>query len=885
LEYEFLGEQEVKNIAEPVPAYRVLSFPGAAAHRVVKAKKAVGRTWRNVFLAIAAVLVVGVAVAVWHFYFRPAPMEVALVDRMAFPLPDKPSIAVLPFVNMSGDPEQEYFSDGLTEEIITTLSKVSELFVVARQSTFSYKGKPVKIKQVAEELGVQYVLEGSVRKGKDRVRVTAQLIDALSGHHLWAEHYDRELKDILAVQSEITKKIITALEVKLTKGEQARLFAKGTDNVEAWALGAKAWNLAVKYSEENNAKAKELLERALKLDPDYAFLWTALSHTHFLDGRFRWTKSPAESYKRALECAKKALTINEEDPFAHAYIGTIYLLQRQHDKAIAEGKRAISIDPNYADGYAILAQIMHYSGRFEEALPLIEKGIRLSPRPRVFYPWTLGQINVMLGRHEEAIAIQKQVQERCRRGECPARFGKQTLIVSYMELGREEEARAQAEELFRINPRASLEGVPKGHPFRDPAHMERWIGALRKAGFPETPPLPLPDKPSIAVLPFANMSGDPEQEYFSDGITESIITALSNDPDLFVIASNSTFSYKGKPVKIQKVSKELGVRYVLEGSVQKSSDRLRITAQLVDAITGHHLWAEQYDRDPKDLFALQDEIILKILTALQVKLTAGEQARLRARGTNNLKAYLKYLKARHYFMHLNRDNNVMAQRVLKEVIALDPDYPDAYGFLGWTHLMDIYYKSTKSPGKSIEKAAELAQKALALDDTLPTNIQLLGYIYLMKRQHEKAIAEFERSVALNPNAAGAHAWLGIALNYVGRPQDAIASFKKAIRLNPIPETWYLQNLGRSYRMVGRYEDSIATYKKVFHRTPDNLFAHAGLTATYSVAGRLDEARAQAKEVLRVQPKFSAERYIKKFPFQDKAETERLIDALQKAGLN
>jgi adenylate cyclase len=380
------------------------------------------------------------------------------------------------------------------------------------------------------------------------------------------------------------------------------------------------------------------------------------------------------------------------------------------------------------------------------------------------------------------------------------------------------------------------------------------------------------------------MSGDPEQEYFSDGITESIITALSNDPDLFVIARNSTFSYKGKSVKSQKVSKELGVRYVLEGSVQKSSDRVRITAQLVDAITGHHLWAEQYDRDLKDLFALQDEIILKILTALQVKLTRGEQARASARGTNNLKAYLKYLKAGHYFKHLNRDNNVMAQRLLKEVIALDPDFPNGYGLLAWTHLMDIFYKSTKSPGKSIEKAAELAQKALTLDDSLPQTIACLAYIYLMKRQHEKAIAEFERGVALNPNVALSHGWLGIALNYVGRPEDAIASFKKAIRLNPIPQTWYLTNLGRSYRMVGRYEDSIATYKKVLHRTPDTLFGHAGLTATYSVAGRLDEARAQAKEVLRVQPKFSAERYVKKFHFQDKAETERLIDALRKAGL-
>jgi TolB-like protein/class 3 adenylate cyclase len=489
LEYENLGEHQVKNITRPIRVYRVLSFPGAAAHRVVQAKEAVGRKWRKIALATAAMFVVGiVAVAVWNFFFRPSPpLEPASVEKMAFPLPDKPSIAVMAFANMSGDPDQEYFSDGLTEEIITTLSKASELFVVARQSTFSYKGKRVKVKQVAEELGVRYVLEGSVRKGEDQVRITAQLIDALTGHHIWAERYDRELKNIFAIQDEITKKVVTALEVKLTKGEQARVFARGTDNVEAWALGAKAWNLSVRYSKENMAKAQELLGRAQKLDPDYAFLWTALAHTHFVSGRFGWTKSRAESYKRALECAKKAITLNEEDPFAHAYTGTIYLLQRQHEKAIAAGQKAISIDPNYADGYVLLSQTMLYSGRFEEALALIEKGMRLCPIPRVFYPYVLGNAYIMLGRHEEAIATNKHLLERCRKGECPPWFGKAGLIMSYVELGREEEARAEVKEILKLKPDYSLEFPRKTYPFKDPAHIERWISALRKAGVPDRP--------------------------------------------------------------------------------------------------------------------------------------------------------------------------------------------------------------------------------------------------------------------------------------------------------------------------------------------------------------------------------------------------------------
>jgi adenylate cyclase len=489
LGYEYLGEQTVKNIPKPVGAYRVLMKPDAAG-KVIGEKRFLGRFSRRTAMAVIVILVVVAAGLVsWNIYLQQSKkIEPASVEKMAFPLPDKPSIAVLPFDNMSGDPEQEYFSDGLTEDIITTLSKASELFVVARQSTFSFKGERVKIKQVAEELGVRYVLEGSVQKGENRLRITAQLIDALTGHHLWAERYDREIKDLFAIQDEITKKVVTALEVKLTKGEQARLFSKGTDNVEAWALGAKAWKLTTTYSKEHISKAQEILEQALRLDPNYGFLWTVLGHTHFIDARFGWTESPTESLKQAFECTKKALIINEEDPFAHGFMGSIYLLQRQHEKAIAEGQRAISIDPNYADGYVQLGQTMLYSGRFEESLQLVKKGIRLCPKPRPFYPWSLGYAYFMLGRYEMAIATGKSLLERCQNGECPPEWARSILSASYMEHGMEKEARAEAQEALKTRPTISLELYRRGHPYKDPANLERLLSAWRKAGIPEHPP-------------------------------------------------------------------------------------------------------------------------------------------------------------------------------------------------------------------------------------------------------------------------------------------------------------------------------------------------------------------------------------------------------------
>jgi adenylate cyclase len=395
--------------------------------------------------------------------------------------------------------------------------------------------------------------------------------------------------------------------------------------------------------------------------------------------------------------------------------------------------------------------------------------------------------------------------------------------------------------------------------------------------------LELPDKPSIAVLPFVNMSGDPEQEYFSDGITEEIITTLSKVPQLFVIARNSVFTYKGKSVKIQQVGKELGVRYVLEGSVRKAEDRVRITAQLVDAATGGHLWSERYDRDLKDIFALQDEITIKILTAVRVKLTEGEQAHLHAKGVVNLDSFMKVMQGVPYFYRFNREGNIQARQIFEEAIALDPKNPGAYTLLGWTYLMEMWFGLSESPGKSMARAAELAQKALALNDTLDLPHSLLGNIYLLGRQYEKAVAEAERAVALNPNGADAHAHLGMTLNYVGRRKEAIALLTKAIRLNPIPPTWYLFTLGEAYFLAGQYEEAVAAYKRVLHDNPDDMRAHTGLASAYGLLGQEKEARAAAEEVLRVEPKFSVE-YVKTLPFKNKADKELLIEALRKAGL-
>ncbi len=392
---------------------------------------------------------------------------------------------------------------------------------------------------------------------------------------------------------------------------------------------------------------------------------------------------------------------------------------------------------------------------------------------------------------------------------------------------------------------------------------------------------PLPDNPSIAVLPFANMSEDPKQEFLSDGITESIITALSKVPRLFVIARHSTFNYKGKSVKVKQVSEELGVRYVLEGSVQRSADRIRIHAQMVDAFTGHHIWAEKYDRDLKNIFALQDEITMKIITALQVKLTAGEMAHLMAKGAKNIDAYIKFLQAVE--LHTTKEGNVQARKILEEAIALDPEYSRLYTALAGTHTNDVWYGTTDSPERSLAQALEAVQKAISLDDANSAAYGALGWIYGMKRQYDQAIVECERAVSLSPNSAEAFEWLGTVLTWAGRAEEAVKYLEHATRLNPLPSASTLNFLAVAYRDSGQYDKAIEASKKALQRQPTYQFPYIHMTISYIRLGREEEARTAAAELLKVNPKFSLERYAKVLPFP-RPIADRVVEDLRKAGL-
>jgi adenylate cyclase len=395
---------------------------------------------------------------------------------------------------------------------------------------------------------------------------------------------------------------------------------------------------------------------------------------------------------------------------------------------------------------------------------------------------------------------------------------------------------------------------------------------------------PLPDKPSIAVLPFVNMSRDPDQEFFSDGMTEEIITALSKSPYLFVIARQSTFAYKGEPVKVKQVSEELGVRYVLEGSVRRSGEKVRITAQLIDAMTGYHLWAERYDRDLREIFALQDEIALKILKTVHEKLEPWDHTRVLERGARNLEAFLKAMEAREHFYRATKEDNTLARKLYEEVIALDPDYAYAYVGLAWTHMWEMWFGTSKSPKESLGRAIELGERAIALDASDALAHAALGHSYTYAGQFDKAVVQAEQGLALDPNSSGVLLNSGVALAHSGRPEEAIPLLHKAIRMNPFAPGSFLFYLSVACSMVGRFDEAVEQAKKAVERDPKSQFPYLALAFACILAGREEEGRAAAAEVPKINPKFSLEQYARTRVYRDRSFVERTVEALRKAGL-
>jgi TolB-like protein/class 3 adenylate cyclase/tetratricopeptide (TPR) repeat protein len=478
LGYQYLGEHSVKNIPEPVRAYRVLMDPQTIG-KVIGEKRVVPRRGQRVALAMAIVLILALGVVI---YWRTAspPVEVASVEKMAFPLPDKPSIAVLPFDNMSDDPKQEYFSDGITEDLITDLSKISGLFVIARNSTFTYKGKPVKVQQVAEELGVRYILEGSVRKEREKVRINAQLVDATTGHHLWAERFDGTFGDIFALQDRFTRKIVTALAIRLTADEEKKLTLRYTGNVEAYDAYLKGREYLFESGAEALDQAVGYFEKAVELDPDYSPAHAGLASTYQTIINRNLTEELGLPDARSRVKKHLQMAMKNPTPYVHYAVGKTRLYQRRYDEAIAEAERAITLDPNYPDGYFLMGWILTFAGKSAEAVDYYNRAMRLDPQFPGGVLYFVGLAQYCLEQYEEAAITLERSQK------LNPQYGPWALAITYAQLGRGQEAADILAKYFDKRGWLSspIENTFPYWPFKEQRDLDHWADGLRKSGLP-----------------------------------------------------------------------------------------------------------------------------------------------------------------------------------------------------------------------------------------------------------------------------------------------------------------------------------------------------------------------------------------------------------------
>jgi len=476
--YEYLGKQKVKNIAEPVRVYRVISDP-AFAGKVLGKKRAIWGNWQLASVAMAIVVVIGAgAITIWHGYLRPSPTDSEATSQKPsrLQLPAKPSIAILPFKNISGDPTQEYFSDGITEDIITDLSKFHGLFVIASNTVFTYKAKPANVQDVSQELGVRYVLEGSVQRNENRVRVNAQLIDGETGHSLWAERLVGDATDLFALQDEIVRTIVAKLAIKVDLAERKRVARKGTNNLEAYDYVLRGRELCARTSSSDNAEARKIIQKAIELDLRYAPAYVALGWCYVDALRYGWTASPSQTLQKAHDLAQKALSLDEESASAHRLLGTAFYKWKKYDLATSEFKRALALNPNDADTYDALGTVRLYGGQPDAAIEAVETALRFNPNLGPSGLIHLGLAYYLTERYGKAIRTLEGALGR----NPNLVFLHIGLSAAYAQANRAEEASRAAANVRRLHPFFEVDTF--GNAFRKASDRLSIREGLRKAG-------------------------------------------------------------------------------------------------------------------------------------------------------------------------------------------------------------------------------------------------------------------------------------------------------------------------------------------------------------------------------------------------------------------
>jgi TolB-like protein/Flp pilus assembly protein TadD len=717
----------------------------------------------------------------------------------------------------------------------------------------------------------------------ERLRINAQLIDGTDGRHVWAERYDGDMAEIFEFQDAIREQIVSALRVSLTPTDKALTERKPTDSVEAYDLFLRGRANFYNTTREHTLEAVKCFEEAIEIDLNFADAYASLAFCHFYGWFHMWPEFD-DTLDRAYEFAKRGAALDSKSAVAVMRLGFIEYWMRRFDQAIPNFEKATALAPNNAEVCVQLGQMLNYWGDPERGMEMIEKALSLETFAPAMWEFYAGCSRLLLNRYDEAITILKRVTEQSPKFS-PAHF---SLAWAYVELGRLDDAHDEIEAVFRINSQYTLKEVDRLYPYRIDAVRNRFLDSLRKAGLPEGDEvedelLQLPDKPSIAVLPFDNMSDDADQEYFSDGLAEDLITDLSKISGLFVVARNSAFAYKGQPIDVRRVAEELGVRHVLEGSVRKAGGKVRINAQLIDAQTGGHIWADRYDGDLEDIFSLQDTITAQIVSALQVTLTSTDKALTERKPTDSVEAYDLFLKGRANFYNFAPEHMLQAKECFEAAIEIDPNFGDAYAYLSYCHFVGWVHMR---PGfdNGLNQSYELAQRGVALDDTSAHALAALGHVQTVLGHAAQGIKNSEKATALAANDVQVLAALGQSLNRVGNPERGLEILDKAIGMETVVPPSVEYYAGLSHLLLRHYDDALAYLQRTAERAPKFIPTYPLLAWAYVELGRPSDARGAIKTFLELVPQFTVKKAAERWSYGSDEDHERFLDALLKAGL-
>jgi adenylate cyclase len=862
-----LGDKSLKNIPEPVHVFSLEVGKPAQAKPAGPIAPIVPPPLKKRSMLVPTLIgiaVIGVIVAVGTWYFLGGSKPAVMVANA----PAHLSIVVLPFANLSNDPSQDYFADGITENLTTDLSRIRNSFVIARNTAFTYKGKSIDAKEIGKELDVRYVLEGSVQRDANLVRVNAQLIDAESGSHLWADRFEEDIADLFKLQDEIVARLANTLGYELVRAEAERKAHSG--NPDAIDLTMRGWALLWQPPAKERVEiARGFFEQALKLDPQNAEALVGKASVDVRAYSSGWTANLVDAAAEAMDLLTKATAINPNYAYAYYLKSTMLFLMKQPQEALKAAQNGLTVNPNSAPVYFAMGQAEFPLGLCEQAIAHIQKAFQLSPRDPNIGLWhmNIGNAEFCLGHDDAAIEEYNHAIDAGFRPWMPYTW----LAAANARKGNDAEAQAALAEAKRLIPEMTVKWVIARTP-----NLPAYYDALRKAGLPED------DAPrlSIVVLPFANLSNDPSQDYFADGITENLTTDLSRIRDSFVIARNTAFTYKGKNIDAKEIGKELDVRYVLEGSVQRDGNRVRVNAQLIDAESGTHLWADRFEEDIADLFKLQDEIVARLANTLGyelVKAEAGKSAQSRDPNATDLTMRGWAL----IWQPPNKERCESARGLFEQALKLDPQNAEALAGIAYTDVRAYAFGWTADLADTAAEAMDLLAKATAINPNYAYTYWLKSTMLFLTKQMPEALQAAQTGLTINPNSAPAYFAMGQAEFPLGLCQQAIAHIKEAFKLSPRDPSiglWHM-NIGNAEFCLGHDDAAIEEENQAIAAGFRPWVPYTWLAAAYTRKGNEAEAKAALAEAKRVVPEISVKWVSARSP-----NVPAYFDALRKAGL-